>query len=133
MLGTRCVAKDRPWSGVAQCSASRNEVNMMLSLHPHLAVIVAVFALGAPCRGDELKIPLGDLPKAVVDAVKAKFPAAELKEAAKETKDGKTTYEVILKDKGAGVDVAVSAEGKIAEIERALEPKDLPAKVRDAI
>jgi hypothetical protein len=95
-----------------------------------LALMVVVVASS---RGDEQKIPLGDVPKAVVDAVKVKFPAAELKEAAKEVEDGKTTYELSLEDKGINVDVAVTAEGKILEIERAVDPQDLPKKVKDAI
>ena len=105
-------------------------IRSILPLPLALALVVAV---AAPSRGDEQKIPLGDVPKAVLDAVKAKFPAAELKEAAKEVEDGKTTYELSLKDKGTDVDLAVTAEGKILEIERALEPKDLPKKVKDAI
>jgi hypothetical protein len=106
---------------------------MTRSIPSRLFISVALIALGATCRGDEQKIPLAELPKVVLDAVKAKFPAAELKEAAKETERGKTTFEVSLKDKGAAVDVIVSAEGKITEIERALDVKDLPTKVRSAI
>jgi hypothetical protein len=106
---------------------------MSLSFPKRFVVFVVVLTLGAPSRGDEQKIPLADVPKVALDAVKAKFPAAELKAAAKETEDGKTTYEVSLKNKGGEVDVAVSAEGKIVQIERALDVKDLPRKVRDAI
>lgn len=95
--------------------------------------LALVVLSAAPSRGDEQKIPPGQVPKAVVDAVKAKLPAAEIKEAMKEVEGGKTTYELTLKDRGDDVDVAVSAEGKVLEIERALDPKNLPKKVKDAV
>jgi hypothetical protein len=91
--------------------------------------ILGTLPLGARARVDEAKVPLKDVPQAVLHAVKAKFPGAELKEASKETEDGKTTYEIALKDKGQNVDVAVSAAGEIEEIEREVAPKDLPKPV----
>ena len=45
-------------------------------------------------------MPLDKLPKAVVEAVKKRFPKAEMIGAAKETEDGKTEYEVTIKDGG---------------------------------
>jgi hypothetical protein len=122
---------DRSAPGVVTHPTRTTEVIMSLPIRSILPLVLV--ALVAPSRGDEQKIPLGDVPKVVLDAIKAKFPAAELKKAAKEVEDGKTTYEISLKDKTTDVDVAVSAEGKILEIERAIDPKDLPRKVKDAI
>jgi hypothetical protein len=104
-----------------------------------IAAAVTVASLGllvaaSSGRADEEKVALKDVPKAVLDAIKAKFPGAELTEAAKETEDGKTTYEVALKDKaGKAVDVAATAEGKITEIETTIAAKDLPKAVVSAI
>jgi hypothetical protein len=42
-------------------------------------------------------VPLGDVAKVGLEAVKAMFPAAEIRDAAKETEDGNTVYEVTLK------------------------------------
>lgn len=100
--------------------------------------VAAVVALGlvgfvSAARADEEKLALKDVPKAVLDAVKAKFPAAELKEASKEVEEGKTTYEVSLEDKGKAVDVALTAEGKIVEIETEVAAGDLPKAVASAI
>ena len=92
-----------------------------------LAVLLIVCAFA---RADKVKVPLKDVPKAVLDSIKEKFPRAELTEATKETEDGKTTYEIALKDGGRTVDVAATAAGKITEIETALDAKALPAKVR---
>ena len=93
------------------------------------AVTLGLLGLGSIARADEDKIPLKDVPKAVMDAVKAKFPGAEMKEASKETEDGKTTFEVALTSKGKNIDVALTPEGKITEVETEMAAKDLPAAV----
>jgi uncharacterized membrane protein YkoI len=78
---------------------------------------------------EEEKVPVDQLPKAVVDAVKAKFPGAELQGAEKEDADGKTIYEVSLKHKGSKYDISLTPEGKIVEIEKTIAARDLPAAV----
>jgi hypothetical protein len=99
-----------------------------------LAAGVALLALAAVCvRADEEeKIPLDKLPKAVVDAVKAKFPKAKLVSAEKEKEDGKTFYEVAIKDGDSNIEVILTPEGKITAIEKEIEVKDLPKAVTDA-
>lgn len=94
---------------------------------------VALATLVSGVRADEEKVALKDVPKAVLDAVKAKFPKAELTEAAKETEDGKTTYEVALKNDGHKVEVGLTAEGTIQEIETEVAVKDLPKAVSAAV
>jgi Putative beta-lactamase-inhibitor-like, PepSY-like len=85
-------------------------------------------AVGA-VRADEETIGLKDLPKAVRAAVKAKFPEGKVIKAAKEEDEGKTIYEVVVEEEDAKIDVAVSAKGKILEVERTIEPKELPKAV----
>ena len=82
---------------------------------------------------EEEKIPLDKLPKAVVDAVKSKFPGSELQSAAKEDEDGTAVYEVVIKHKGHTIEVILSLAGKILASEKAIEAKDLPAKVSKAL
>jgi hypothetical protein len=96
-------------------------------------LILGLLAIGFPAAADEQKISLGDLPKAVLGAVKARFPGAELREASKETEKGKTIYEVSLKDKGVAVDAALTGEGKFVEVERTIDPKALPRAVAAAV
>jgi hypothetical protein len=86
-------------------------------------------AVGAVLRADEETIGLKDLPKAVRAAVKAKFPEGKVIKAAKEEDEGKTIYEVVVEEEDAKIDVAVSARGKILEVERTIEPKELPKAV----
>jgi uncharacterized membrane protein YkoI len=82
---------------------------------------------------DEQKIPLDKVPAAVLKAVKEKFPKGEIKEAAKEVEDGKTTFEVTLKEAGHNIDVAVKEDGTIVEIEAELSVSDLPKVIVDAV
>ncbi len=95
--------------------------------------VFVLLAAGASANAKEEKVPLDQVPKAVADAVKAKFPGAELTDAEKETADGKTTYEIGLEHKGQKYTVSATAAGIITEIERAMSEKDLPKAVTDAI
>lgn len=97
-----------------------------------VATVVTVALVVAGGRADEEKVPLDKLPKAVVDAVKAKFPKAEIKQAEKETEDGKTKYEVTLADGGTKIDVDVTEGGTITGYEKEIALKDLPKAVSEA-
>jgi hypothetical protein len=96
-------------------------------------VLMGLLACISVACADEVKVELKDVPKAALDAVKVKFPKAELTGAVKETEEGKTTYEIALKDKGQKIDVALTADGKITEIETEIAAKDLPDAVSSAI
>jgi uncharacterized membrane protein YkoI len=97
-----------------------------------MAVALVVLA-GAARADEEEKVPLDKLPKAVVDAVKEKFPKAELLSADKEKEDGKTLYEVAIKDGKQKIDVTVTPEGKIVAIEKEIAASDLPKAVVEAL
>jgi hypothetical protein len=97
---------------------------------------IACFAVILSCgttSAAESKVALSDVPPAGVEAVKAMFPAAEVTGAAKETENGKTFFEVTLKQKGRTIDVTVGLDGKIQLIEREISDKDLPQAVSQAI
>jgi uncharacterized membrane protein YkoI len=97
-----------------------------------LVVALAVVAVPA-WADDEEKVPLDKLPKAVVDAVKEKFPRAELVSAEKEKEDGKTVYEVALKDGKHKREVTLTPDGKIVSVETEIEAADLPKAVAEAL
>ena len=96
-------------------------------------VLMSAVVLQVWARDDEQKVALDKLPKAVMDAVKAKFPTADLKGAAKETENGKTSYEVTLTLNKANHDVILTPEGKITAIEKVIATDDLPKVVGAAI
>lgn len=106
---------------------------MRILTHCVLTALALCFCLVA-ARADEQKVPLDKLPKAVTDAVKAKFPKGKLVEASKEEgKDGKVDYEVSLKDNNQNVVVVLGADGKIAGIEKEIDAKDAPKVVVKAL
>jgi hypothetical protein len=94
-------------------------------------LLVLLAALGTARAEDRLTFD--KLPKAVQDAVKAKYPAAKVLYATKEMAGGKTSYEVYMKHKGKGLDVTFSAAGEVEVVEQEIDAKDLPKKVRAAV
>jgi transcriptional regulator len=95
-----------------------------------LALAVSgISLLSGGVQAGEDKIPLDKLPKAVEEAVKKRFPKAELVAAAKETVDKKTEYEVILKNEGQKIDVTLTPDGVILGMEKEITAKDLPKAV----
>jgi hypothetical protein len=101
-----------------------------------ILVVLALVALAAgtlTTRADEEKIALNKLPKAVVDALKARYPKAELVSATTEKEKGETFYEVAIKDKDTKYDVTLKADGTITVIEKEITVKDLPKPVADAL
>ena len=84
-------------------------------------------------RADEEKVPLDKLPKEVTEAIKKKFPKAELVKASKEDMDGKPVYEVNIKAEDTTMDVIVTPDGKIVLIEKTIKAKDLPKAVAEAL
>jgi hypothetical protein len=96
-----------------------------------LGATMAIVTATLVWAGEE-KVPIDKLPKEVVKAVEAKFPKIKMEKAVKSTTDGKTTYEVTLKSGAYGIDVTVTAEGKITQIEKEMAFKDLPMPVLGA-
>lgn len=97
-----------------------------------VVVVLAVFA-AARADEDEEKIPLDKVPKAVLDAVKDKYPDAELVGAEKESEDGKTVYELQIKNKGQKLEVTFKPDGTLTTVEKEIEVKALPKEVTDAL
>lgn len=103
-------------------------------------VAASVLVLAAMCvlmtvviNADEEAVPLDKVPKAVLDATKTRFPDAELVAAEKETEDNVTIFEMAIKNKGQNIDVSLTPEGKILEIEKQIAAKDLPKAVSAAL
>ena len=94
-----------------------------------LVALVGLFALVSVAGADEEKVPLDKVPKAVMDAVKARFPDAKVMSAEKETDNGKTVYEIAIKNQEQNIEVTLTPDGKITEIEKQIAAKDLPKVV----
>jgi len=93
----------------------------------------AFLATATALRADEEKIPLDKVPKAVLDAVKAKYPDGELLGAEKENENGKTLYEIKVKNKDQTLEASFTEDGKLDSIEEPIDLKALPKEVSDAL
>jgi hypothetical protein len=101
-----------------------------------VAAAICVFAVAVTaCVADdkEEEVPLDKVPKAVLAAVRKKFPDAKLQGAAKQTEDELVFYEVLVRHKGHELYVVCEPEGKIVEIDREISVKDLPKPVAEAL
>src|SRR5262245_17957758 len=98
-----------------------------------VVAVAGLVAVHGRLTADEEKVPLDKLPKAVVDAVKKRFPKAELVSAEKETDDGKTVYEVAIKNDDQRIEVTLTPDGAITEIEKQIGTKDLPKAATEAL
>jgi len=98
-----------------------------------LASALGFLAMAGVAGAEEEPISVKRLPKAVIKAVKARFPKAEIKEASEEEEDDETTYEVSLEFKGQAIDVALKPDGTILEIEKEVPVSALPRAVKKAL
>jgi hypothetical protein len=97
-----------------------------------LAMVAVVAGFVAVQAADE-KVPLDKLPKAIADAVKKRFPKAELVSAEKETEGTKVTFEVTIKDGETKIDVDIAEDGTLLGFETKIEIKNLPKVISDAV
>jgi uncharacterized membrane protein YkoI len=98
-----------------------------------LGLVVGIsFASGA-AQAQEAEIPLDEVPKGVMDSAKAKFPGAKIREAAKETEDGKTVFELALTHEGKSMDVTFQENGTVVLVETVVSENDPPAVVLQAV
>ena len=99
------------------------------------AVLVAtVFVLPASVAraGDEPK-DLDKIPKAVMDALKAKFPRAKIDKWTKENEKGKVVYDIEFKQDGRKAEADIEEDGTIQNFEQEFDAKDLPKAVTEAV
>jgi hypothetical protein len=97
-----------------------------------IAAILGLCGLGSGAEAQEVEIKLEQVPKAVMDSAKAKFPGAEHRGAAKETEEGKTAYEISMTHEGHKMDVTFQEDGTLVLVETEVPEAELPAAVLQA-
>jgi len=90
-----------------------------------LSAIVFVAAVGLADDKAE-KIAPDKLPAKVADAIKARFPNAEITSAEKEKEDGKVVYDIELKHDGRKYEMDILEDGTVIEIEKEIDVNKLP-------
>ncbi len=96
------------------------------------AIGISAIIAASSAAGAEFVISLERLPKQVSEAVKGKFPMAEVIEVSEKT-DDEVVYEVTVRDNGKKIDVTIDADGDIESLEREIDGSELPKVVREAI
>ena len=114
MLGALCAALTVGCSGQEVRSQKDSAAN-----HP-----VATADDEEDDDGQDVAMALGDIPEAIKQAALAAIPGLALTEAERETEDGATVYSLEGTAGGERVEVEVSADGKVLEIERGDDEDD---------
>jgi len=96
---------------------------------PVILAVTCLILITVSVGADERKIEVDKVPKAVLDAVKAKFPKAKLTTASQETESGKTIYEVAFVYREHKFEVECTADGNFVAIDRQLKLEELPKVV----
>jgi uncharacterized membrane protein YkoI len=103
----------------------------MRRLFGGLLAIVAL-SVGVVAWAEDEKISLDKVPAKVKEAVKAKYPKAEIVSAELGDQDGKKVYEFDLKEGDKKWEVSFTPEGKFVSAEEPVAKEDdLPATVKE--
>jgi len=96
------------------------------------AAVVAVSVLtGSVARAADDKEK--EIPKKVMDALKAKFPKAVIDKWTKEKEGGDVVYDIEFKENGRKCEADIKEDGTIVNYEREITAKDLPKAVTEAV
>jgi len=105
-------------------------------MYQFIALLVGTVALPFTLRigFEDDTVPLAEVPPAVVNAVKERFPGAEIRDRVEKDIEGAGVFhEFELVKDGKKIDAEVGPEGRFREIETKLTASDLPRIVADAI
>jgi uncharacterized membrane protein YkoI len=97
------------------------------------AGFLALLGLVSGAQAQEAQIKLDQVPKAVMDAAKAKFPGANIKGASKETEGGKTVFELEMTHEGRNTDVTFQADGTLVLVETAIPENEVASAALKAV
>src|SRR5262245_30564641 len=104
----------------------------------HCATLFGVLTLclligAAALCADEEKVPLDKIPKAVMDALHSKFPKAKIDKCTKAKEGGDVVYDIEFKEGDRKCEADIKENGTYINFEKAIEAKDLPKAVKEAI
>lgn len=111
-----------------QTTPSRRPLNWLLVA----GLLLAAPTHDAQAHEQEETLAEAAVPKAVVAAAKKKYPGASVIRYERESDEGKTLYEVKMKQGERQFDAKYTAEGTLIEEEEILREADLPPAVRAA-
>jgi hypothetical protein len=92
-----------------------------------------LFLAALQVRAQEEAVSHDKIPKAVMDALLAKFPKATVDKCAKEKEGDDVLYDIEFTQEGRKCEADITEKGTYINYEKAIAAKDLPKVVRDAI
>jgi hypothetical protein len=98
----------------------------MISLGVCALAALALVATVALADDKAEKIAPDKLPAKIADAIKGRFPKAEITSAEKEKEDGKIVYDIELTSEGKKYEMDILEDGTIIEIEKEVDVNKLP-------
>jgi hypothetical protein len=84
-------------------------------------------------RAAEETIKPEELPKAVAEALKARFPQGKITSAAKEEDEKSVVYDIELVEHERKFETDIKEDGTMLEVEKEIKIKDLPAAITKAV
>ena len=92
-----------------------------------------LLASGAEAQDKKKDLELDKIPKAVMDALKSRFPKAEIQKWTKAKEGDDIVYDIEFIEKGRKGEADIKENGVYINFEREIAAKDLPKAVREAI
>ena len=92
-----------------------------------------LFVGTAHVRAQEEVVPQDKIPRAVMTALLGKFPKAKIDKCTKAKEGNDVVYDIEFKQDGRKGEADIKENGTYINYELAIEAKDLPKVVRDAI
>ena len=98
------------------------------------AVLLAV----AAARADDVDpadvaVPLGKVPKAIMEVVKQRLPKGTPQSAVKHMEEGSVFFNVEVKSENHEYHLFIAPDGALQSISKVIEPKELPEKALQAV
>src|SRR5262245_54327498 len=97
------------------------------------ALAFLFFAGTSHVRAQEEVVPQDKIPKAVMTALLGKFPRAKIDKCTKAKEGEDVVYDIEFKQDGRKCEADIKENGTYINYELAIDAKDLPKAVRDAI
>jgi hypothetical protein len=99
-----------------------------------LGALAVVLVIGAgAAQAQEEPVPRDKIPKAVMDALLAKFPKAKIEKCTKAKEGDDVVYDIEFKEGDRKCEADITEKGVYINYEKAIESKGLPKAVKDAI
>jgi len=92
-----------------------------------------LIALLAACTRSQDQPDLDEVPKQVMDTLKARFPGAEIHKCSKEKEGDLTVYDFEFTQEGQKFEMDILEDGTVQNWEKEVSINDLPGAVRKAV